>query len=344
MKKTTFLLCLLLAGVLSAQTDPLTQFFNKSFIPSLVAYDSISVSLDSGSSFNAMSACRQHYLVNGKIRTLDIYQGSNILLSYQGKSYDNHRYTVIKGVTATADSIDMMTYRLDQNLQDSIVQYYAYSNGSFQLFFEARLHYNSAQQPDLIDIYSDFGTGLVKVGDYRYYYDQGTLDSIYYTISLTGQGDGYMKYTYDSSIPGKLLVLDTYEDQDGDGEKDLVGRLLCKNNLLNQVVEITQLSADNNLNLQLDGAMRYDIRKKSTIGKKEVDLGEVLIYPNPVQDFLQLEYPEKAFETYSIIDLQGSVIQGGKLAKQIDTRNLPQGVYRILLNGETSISKPIVKN
>src|SRR5690606_17965507 len=202
-----------------------------------------------GTQFSAVAAGYQHYFVNGKIDTLTISQGGSIIARYKGKVKNNMRHTSIVGFSITQnDSLDKIVFIQDKNYRDSVVMYSAYQGGQFEMLFEARINYATTGQPSVIDIYADLGFGLMKVGDYNYFYKNGLVDSLYYTVSFTGQNDGYFKYHYDPANSNRLLYLDGYEDVDNDGEKDHIQRLLFKNNQLNQVVEVTDLSADNNLN------------------------------------------------------------------------------------------------
>lgn len=345
MKKALFLFITAISFSSSAQVvDPLSQFFNNSFIPNIVAHDSITLSLDSGSAFSAVATGTEHYFVNGKIDTLTITQGGNLEARYKGKVSSDLRHTTITGYSVTQmDSLDKIVFIQDQAFRDSVVSYYIYQAGQFQMLFEARVNYNSSNAVSTIDIMADIGTGLVKVGDYTYFYEQGLVDSIYYTISLNSQMPGYFKYTYDPANAGRVLYVDGFEDVDNDGEKDHIQRLICKSNQLNQVIEVTELYADNNLNLILSGAFRFDKQKNSTISLREFKNMEVSLYPNPATDYLLVDYNPKELSKYSIIDMNGKSVQEGFLTEKIDVSLLPTGSFQILLSGKAKASATFIK-
>lgn len=336
--KKLLLLALITANLsLFGQADPLSQFFNKLFIPDLVSYDSITVSLDSGAAFSAVGAAHQHYFVNGKIDTLAIFSGTSLAGIYKGKSKNNYRYTEISGYsTALMDSTDRVAFELDQNYRDSVISYYQYDNGSFAMFFQARPKFNTTGDPYQIDVFANFAGNLTKIGDYKIFYDQGRKDSVYYTVSPTGLGDGYIKLFYSQGNPSVIQKLETYEDVDNDGEKDLVQRLLCKTNQLNQVYEVTELIVDNNLNLTLNGAYRYGKRKNSTIGLPEGSNKQVKIFPNPTTDVLYLEGDWSDFASFEIFDISGKSVKTGKVTSRVDVTDLAKGSYQIIFDQKST--------
>ena len=339
MKKLLLSLLIIANLSLFGQADPLSQFFNKLFIPDLVSYDSITVSVDSGAAFSAVGAAHQHYFVNGKIDTLAIYSGNSIVAIYKGKSRNNYRYTQITGYSPLQmDSTDRLVFELDQNYRDSVISYYEYDNGSFTMFFQARPKFNAAGDPNQIDVFANFGGSLTKIGDYKIFYDQGRKDSVYYTVSPTGLGDGYIKLFYSQGTPSVIQKLETYEDVNSDGEKDLVQRLLCKTNQLNQVYEVTELLIDNNFNLYLNGAYRYGKRKHSTIGLPESTSKSVKLYPNPTADVLLLEGELDQFSNFEIIDINSKVVMSGNLTARIDVSNLAKGTYQIVFDNKAACS------
>ncbi|WP_417589927.1 T9SS type A sorting domain-containing protein [Owenweeksia hongkongensis] len=345
MKKALFLFITAISLSSSAQVvDPLSQFFNNSFFPNIVAHDSITLSADSGSQFSAIVTGYQHYFVNGKIDTLTITQGGMLEAQYKGVTTNGFLNTTISGYSLTMqDSIDKITFILDKQYRDSAIFYYAYQNGQFEQLFEARTTYTAKGEASIIDIYADLGTGPIKIGDYRYFYKQGLLDSLFYTVSLGGQDDGYFKYNYDPANSGRLLTMEGFQDVDNDGELDLVQRFICTSNQLNQIIEITELSADNNLNLILAGEFRFDKQTNSTISLKELTATKVSLYPNPTSDYLLVDYNPKELKEYQIIDMNGKPVQQGTLSEKLDLRLLPKGAFQILLDGKSSSSATFIK-
>ena len=77
-----------------------------------------------------------------------------------------------------------------------------------------------------------------------------------------------------------------------------------------------------------------------------LDDHEILIYTNPAQNTLRIEYPglKQKSATYKIIDLDGKTVQHGKLTNNtLDVSMLHKGIYFLNLNIESeSISKKIL--
>lgn len=334
MKKLVFALSFCMAGITHAQVDPLDQFFNQSFIPTLVKYDSIAVSIDSGINFNAFATATQHYFTNQKIDTLVITQGGMPIYTYDGIL--TGRTTELTGYDLmSAMQVDRIVFKQDSLYRDSTISYYNYTGSSFQLFFEAQSHYTTPTSStiDYLDIFADFGGGLTKIGDYRYFYKNGILDSVAYTVSIGGNGDGYLKYIYDSTSPSKHLALETYEDIDNDGEKDLIQRLVLDHNMLGQVVQIREFNIDNSNNLVLDGEYRFGVQKNSTISIKELGQVKISLYPNPAHNYLQVDVDKDVYEEFTIYNMNGAIMSSGILNHRINVQHLPRGIYVLGLNG-----------
>lgn len=336
MRKLIYTLLILTGPLLNAQVDPVDQFFNKAFVPTLVVYDSITVSADSGVAFTAISTASQNYFTNGNIDTLVIEDAGIISSLYDGVL--SARTTTITGTTpGSGSNIDRLTVTQDSLFRDSTISYYDFDGAAFQLFFEAVLYYSTptGNQLDYNDVFALVAGNLINIGSYTYYYTSSNLlDSIYYTVSTGGSGDGYFKYFYDSSVPGKLIKTEVYEDIDNDGERDLIQRLSFKHNALNQIIEITELSVDPFGNLSLDGVVRFNTRKNGTISLPELGEVNIEIYPNPTFNYLQVNTTEGAFENYEIYNLSGQVVKSGKYEQKLELSMLTKGIYVLQLQGE----------
>ncbi len=340
MRKLVFITFLLNGYFLNAQIDPLQQFFNKSFISSLIEYDSIAVSQDTGINFSAYATAAQHYFTNGNIDTLYITQIGIPDITYSGKL--SGRTTTVTGSEIVSTTLlDRLIVKQDSLYRDSSIEYYNHTGSSFQLFFEAVISHISptSDTVDFLDIYADMGQGLVRVGGYNYYYDAlNRLDSIFYTVSTTSMDDGYYKYEYDANSPSKLLKISTYQDIDNNGEKDLIQELRFRHNAQNEVVEINEFGLDPNTNnLFLLGAYRYSKRKNSTINLQEVGKINVSLYPNPAYNYLQIDFAEKLFSEFEIYSTAGKHMLSGQLQNRINVEALPKGLYILSLKGKSGI-------
>ena len=334
MRKLLLPLFLFAATLLNAQLDPLQQFFNKSFIPDLVEYDSIVLSLDSGFNFSPVATASQHYFTNGNIDTLAITQFGTPAYSYDG-TLTGRTTTIVGTDLSTSTTVDKMVFKQDSLYRDSTIEYYEYTGSSFQLFFEAVVNYSTptGNEVDFLDIYADLGSGPTKIGSYNYFYKGVILDSIYYTVSMSSNNDGYFKYVYDPIIPARQLALETYEDVDNDGEKDLIQRLIFDHDSINRVVQIREFNLNANNNLSFDAEIRYSTRKNSTLTLHNIGEISLSIYPNPAYNYLRIDLDKNVFTDFTVYKLSGQQLMKGKLKNEIDIENLARGTYLLKLSG-----------
>ena len=76
-------------------------------------------------------------------------------------------------------------------------------------------------------------------------------------------------------------------------------------------------------------------------GIVDPEKSEINLYPNPVQNLLNIEFSTQAYHRYAIINAEGRVFDRGRLLKQMDVSFLEPGNYFLLLDENTSI--PFVK-
>lgn len=334
MQKQLLPLFLFAATILNAQVDPLDQFFNKSFIPDLVEYDSIAVSLDSGANFNAIVTASQHYFTNGNIDTLVISQLGNPMFSYDG-TLTGRTTSIIGTEISTFTLVDKIVFKQDSLFRDSTIEYYDHTGAQYELFFEAVVNYSTptGNEVDYLDIFADLGSGLTKIGTYSYFYNGVLLDSVYYTVSMSSNNDGYFKYVYDPIIPARQLALETYEDIDNDGEKDLIQRLKFEHDSLNRVVQIREFNLNSNNNLAFDAELRFATRKNSTLTLADVGEVKLGVYPNPAYNYLQVDVNKKVFTRFTVHSLNGQQLFQGEFKNRIDIGKLSRGTYLLNLSG-----------
>jgi len=92
------------------------------------------------------------------------------------------------------------------------------------------------------------------------------------------------------------------------------------------------------------------IKGDIVLGSHKVDDLGMKIYPNPVSEFLQLDFKKSALNnlTWSIIDINGKLIKNGKVISALDNinvSNLHSGSYRMMIyNGNELVSNaPFIK-
>jgi hypothetical protein len=86
------------------------------------------------------------------------------------------------------------------------------------------------------------------------------------------------------------------------------------------------------------------LRPLSLINSDENTALELLMYPNPVEDILNISSSVNTNTSFKIYDVKGQQLKSGKLAKEINVSNLPSGMYIIEVNdGQKSISKKFSK-
>jgi hypothetical protein len=57
---------------------------------------------------------------------------------------------------------------------------------------------------------------------------------------------------------------------------------------------------------------------------------EPMIFPNPVNDMLNVQFSGESYLSYKVIDLKGVVLKSGSISSQstqIDVRGIPEGLY-----------------
>ncbi|WP_248574874.1 GEVED domain-containing protein [Flavobacterium sp. H122] len=82
----------------------------------------------------------------------------------------------------------------------------------------------------------------------------------------------------------------------------------------------------------------------AAINSKENASFEIVMYPNPVEDILNISSMENSNASYKIFDLKGQELESGKLSNEINVANLASGVYVLEINdGQKSISKKFSK-
>jgi hypothetical protein len=83
------------------------------------------------------------------------------------------------------------------------------------------------------------------------------------------------------------------------------------------------------------------MRVYNTLGVSEFDELEVLIYPNPVGDYFNIEIKSETNSedfTFKLLDARGRVLSQDLFKKsiQIDRKNISPGVYFIHLNSDSN--------
>ncbi len=320
----------------SAQVGPIQQFLSGAQIPSIVPHDSLSFSADSGAAFVATATAVQNYLANGKIDTCIISEFGSVVGAYKGSL--NGSETQLEGIDQSNGGLgikERLVFMTDQSGKDSVVDYYENSSGSsFDLVFRLSFTYNSANEVDLITISAKIGTQYIPVGFQEFYYANNLLDSIFYTISQSQNGDGYLLHHYSPTVAGKLIKSQMYEDLDNDGEKDLAQEIYYRHNLQNQITAVVQLNADpNTLVLSLEGELRYDVHKNSSIGIKEKVSKTLSVFPNPATNFIVVNSQEEEFSHYEILNIIGEPVAQGSFTSRIDVSQFNAGVYILNLKG-----------
>jgi len=73
------------------------------------------------------------------------------------------------------------------------------------------------------------------------------------------------------------------------------------------------------------------------VGIHQTNKNTILLFPNPVKDYLHLQIENAEQVEFRILDLQGKLVQSGSYQDRIDCTSLPSGVY--LIETETPIKK-----
>lgn len=84
----------------------------------------------------------------------------------------------------------------------------------------------------------------------------------------------------------------------------------------------------------------FFVTNLTTYLKKEYDRNEIILYPNPFVDFINIDGLEN--ENYRIFNSKGQLVKGGIIRGRIDLSELEKGMYYLLIN-EKLLSKTITK-
>ncbi len=163
-----------------------------------------------------------------------------------------------------------------------------------------------------------------------------TLDAAYqakYFIKALDPANGYadaLNGAYVMDIPAS-----------GDFTVTVTGAELAAGLIVQYGFAITGVIA-NPADEQLLGSI---VIEPSTIGFGELSQNEVLVYPNPATEFLNIN-DVNDFESYTIITLDGKTVAEGKVKNSIEVSQLNAGIYMINLtgiNGNTSTKRFVKK-
>ena len=111
----------------------------------------------------------------------------------------------------------------------------------------------------------------------------------------------------------------------------------------NSSIATTDLNNDGKPDIVLpqdDGYVNYWINKTSQNSVEEHYASELHVYPNPVKQLLNIDLNSNSAVGYEILDLQGRIMQKGKLLQgetELDVSKLKTGVYCIKIVSESQI-------
>ena len=81
----------------------------------------------------------------------------------------------------------------------------------------------------------------------------------------------------------------------------------------------------------------------SNITDKDLDT-EILIYPNPVSDYIKFNTSEATQGIYTLYSSSGKTILQGKVTNKIDVINLTNGIYFIRIQSDKEVfTRKIIK-
>ena len=76
----------------------------------------------------------------------------------------------------------------------------------------------------------------------------------------------------------------------------------------------------------------------SVFNNEKINTSDLLIFPNPTTDFLQIKNKEgNAFNQYWVYNTQGQVMKSGSVEGQISTKSLSSGLYILKVESEEEI-------
>lgn len=172
-----------------------------------------------------------------------------------------------------------------------------------------------------------YRTTNLTVGKWIHFAMVRTKDSVKYYVDGSLVSTGISGFNGSGTYPNQNLVLGS--DRKGD-------RKFYHGKLDDIVIYSCELSAQ-----QIDSL--YHANNFVTIVENE-NLNGFSIYPNPVNDLLNLKIKKQGIYHYEIRDTQGVLIRRGKLSEpSINTAGLASGVYILSLSGDEKLTKKFIK-
>lgn len=223
---------------------------------------------------------------------------------------------------------------------------------------------NTSQADDVGDISPDGKYMFFTRNDNIYWVDAGFVDS----LKFTNYNPYVLNAIPDTSIPVNKAFTFKIEDStfiDDDGNETLLLSVALHNG--NELPEWLDFDTTSNtfegtppeagsLNIKVTATddaestisdiFKLTIEEITGVEDQKKNTNELLVFPNPAQNTIQIEYPyllqKEAY--YRIIDLSGKTVQKGYLnSNAIDIAKLIKGEYLLSLNIENEmISKKIV--
>lgn len=181
-------------------------------------------------------------------------------------------------------------------------------------------------------------------GDFNY--EKGSGEK---TISLSGINDGgdggqtlsvsaAVKTSYPEGVVGNLSV--NYTSPESTGSVSFTPNLQGS-----ATIEVTV--TDDGPEGKNSTAMSFTVIVEIPESVPGLDAEDILLYPNPVIDHLNVEVPDKLFQRFKLVTANGAILLNGKVNSSkffIQTADLPQGEYFLVLEGsEGLLVKKFVK-
>ena len=216
-------------------------------------------------------------------------------------------------------------------------------------------YFNAGANPDLSAITKDLDglnrkiDGIVDMGAYEYPFAL-PVTVMYYTAQTEGR-KAKIRWSTASESNNKEFIISRSADGKNFTE---IGEVAGAGNSTTQKDYVYyDENPLNGINFYRLEQMDYD-GHKTDLGIRTVNFASVVnnfikVYPNPVKNFVRIEFATNTYQQLELTDENGKVFQQIPLntldsEKKMDMSNLPSGVYFIKLTGNDKVeSKKVVK-
>jgi len=231
---------------------------------------------------------------------------------------------------------------------DTLIEYYEYDSGNFELFTFFRLSYDAQSRMQAAELHVYDGvSAFFHAGTFDFYYNANNataLDSVK-LVSQIGVPIDLLRIHYILRGNGEISRINIKEDTAFTGIYYTTAYEIPKY-AAGKIYELQQIIYDDDSgDFETELVTRF-LKRNSGIGLDEEKAKEnISIYPNPAKDHISINGITQNTD-YTIINIIGEKIKSGMItqAELIDVKDLLPGVYIIQIDtGDRIVGKRFEK-